>query len=86
MKRYHILILVAVMLLVTISPDLLAQGCSQCRMVPSSDLSGGNGIGRGLNNGILYLLVIPYIFLGVIAFVYRKKLKEFFRKLKTRNY
>lgn len=86
MKQRQIYILIAVMLLITVSPDLLAQGCSQCRLVPGSDLQGGAGVGKGLNNGILYLLVIPYIFLGVIAFVYRKKLKEFLQRLKTRDY
>lgn len=86
MKRQYIIIFIAMLLLVAIAPDLFAQGCSQCRMVPGSDINAGNGIGKGLNNGILYLLVIPYVFLGVIAFIYRKKLREFFQRMKTRNY
>lgn len=86
MKLYHFLALILVMALISISPDIFAQGCSQCRMVPASDISSGNGIGRGLNSGILYLLGIVYIFAGVIAFVFRKNLKELFNRLRTRNY
>jgi hypothetical protein len=86
MKFHRIAIIIAVILLIATSTDLLAQGCSQCRMVPGTDLNGGNGIGRGINNGVLYLLGIPYIFFMAIAIIYRKKLKELFNRLRTRNY
>ncbi|MCX7649983.1 MAG: hypothetical protein N2050_05460 [Flavobacteriales bacterium] len=44
--------------------------CSVCRtsVENSEDPSGGN-IARGINNGILYLMVIPYLFVAVTAVV-----------------
>jgi hypothetical protein len=38
------------------------------------------GIGGGLNNGIVYLMLLPYLLMGTIAFVFfRKKIIGFFK-------
>lgn len=76
MKRYLPVIL-ATLVLVSIAPDLFAQGCSQCRMIPASDMQAGQGVARNLNNGILYLMAVPYAFFGIVLFIYRKKLDRF---------
>jgi len=76
MKRYHLAILVT-LVLVSIAPGLFAQGCSQCRMIPASDMQTGHGVAQNLNDGILYLMAIPYAFFGVIMFIYRKKIDRF---------
>lgn len=83
MKRHFILVLI--LLLAAASPDLFAQGCSQCRMIPATDLQNGEGIAKGLNDGILYLMAVPYIFLTVILVIYRKKVGGFFKKLMVRG-
>jgi hypothetical protein len=85
MKRASVILLVMLLLLVAYSPDIFAQGCSQCRMVPESDMNGGSGMGRGINNGILYLLSVVYIFFMVLFFVFRKQLIPFFKKLMFRG-
>jgi hypothetical protein len=33
-------------------------------------------VGNTLNNGIMYLLVLPYAIAGVFGFIYYKKYKE----------
>jgi hypothetical protein len=81
MKRYHLAILVT-LVLVSLAPDLFAQGCSQCRMIPASDMDSGHGVARNLNNGILYLMAVPYLFFGGIIFIYRKKVDRFLIDLK----
>lgn len=56
--------------------------CSVCRTsVENAKQEGGGNIARGINNGILYLMVIPYLFAGVTAIILikmrqRKRLKE----------
>ena len=52
--------------------------CAMCKSVVESNIEGGSSIGAGLNDGILYLMAMPYIALGIVAFVcvrYNKRLK-----------
>lgn len=54
--------------------------CPMCKAaVESSIKSGQSNAGKGLNNGILYLLAAPYLFVGALGFLwyrnYRNKSK-----------
>ncbi|WP_299532278.1 hypothetical protein [Ulvibacterium sp.] len=63
------LILVVVCLLL-FSSSVEAQ-CAMCRAVLESE--GNRSTAEGINNGIVYLMAIPYILVGVLFyFVYRK--------------
>lgn len=65
-----------------ISLDNFAQ-CAMCRATVESNLSEGRGtIGTGLNFGILYLLVIPYLLVGALIYLWFKTGK---RELKERQ-
>ncbi len=45
--------------------------CAMCRAVLES--GGNDGVAEGINNGIVYLMAIPYILVaGLFYFVYRK--------------
>lgn len=51
--------------------------CPMCRMTAESNLANGGQEGKGLNNGILYMLATPYLLIGGIAYVwYRNRRKE----------
>jgi hypothetical protein len=53
--------------------------CAMCKSVVESNIEGGSSIGSGLNDGILYLMVMPYISLGLIAFFwsrYNRRIKS----------
>ncbi|HKK74677.1 MAG TPA: hypothetical protein VJ953_06375 [Saprospiraceae bacterium] len=51
--------------------------CPMCRMSAESNLKNGGEAGKGLNNGILYMLATPYLLIGGIAYVwYRNRRKE----------
>ena len=53
-----------------IPADMNAQ-CAMCRAVLES--SGENNLAEGINDGIVYLMAIPYILVGFLFyFVYRK--------------
>lgn len=54
-------------------PDIDAQ-CAMCKQVAedASDQS-GDAIGLGLNNGIKYLLVIPYVLFGIFLLVFFRR-------------
>lgn len=46
--------------------------CAMCKSVVESNLENGDSIGRGLNDGILYLMAMPYIALAIIAFLWSR--------------
>lgn len=56
-----------------LSPVIVSAQCSMCRAVAESGhKEDPNKVARGLNNGILYLLSIPYILGGAAYFIWRR--------------
>ena len=61
-----------IVLLLLVSPLLSVAQCSMCKAVAES--ADGGGFGAGLNYGILYLMIFPYLIIGGIAYrLYRAK-------------
>ena len=67
MKNKIILFSTIAVLFLTI--DINAQ-CAMCKAVVETNLESGDTKGMGLNNGILYLMAIPYIAAIVFAVLY----------------
>lgn len=61
--------------------------CAMCRASVGSNLSEGRGvIGTGINDGILYLLVITYLSIPTLIFIwFRSAKKEMNMKLKLQR-
>ncbi len=56
------------------TPALTTQ-CAMCRAVLESEED--NSTAKGINNGIKYLMVIPYILVGgVFYFIYKSRKKD----------
>ena len=65
MKRFGIV------LIVFLVPLWSSAQCAMCRAVIESGQD--DSLAEGINNGIVYLMAIPYILVGVLFFfVYRK--------------
>ncbi len=69
-------------ILISFTQDLLAQGCSQCKLLAEQNAGlDENSFGSNINGGILYLMIIPYI---LLMFLFRKQiigfLKSYFSK------
>ena len=73
MKNNIILFFIFTVLFITI--DVNAQ-CAMCKAVVETNLESGDTKGMGLNNGILYLMVIPYIAAIVFAILYYNQNKK----------
>ena len=73
MKNKIILFSTIAVLFVTI--DVNAQ-CAMCKAVVETNLESGDTKGMGLNNGILYLMAIPYIAAIVFAILYYNQNKK----------
>jgi hypothetical protein len=68
--------------LVAVSPDLMAQ-CAMCRGTVESTVSNGRSVvASELNFGILYLLMVPYLIVASIGYLwYRNSKREHERRL-----
>jgi hypothetical protein len=66
-NRNLLLLLVLFLLL----PELVEAQCAMCRAALESEAD--NSQAEGVNNGIVYLMAIPYILVGgLFYFIYRK--------------
>ena len=78
MKNRLIKICSLFLLLSVITPEVPAQ-CPMCRIGAESNLKNGGSAGKGLNSGIIYMLLLPYLLVGSIGYVWwrnRKKEEE----------
>lgn len=75
--KYKFWILTAVLIAFALySGDATAQ-CAMCKGAAEANLKQGGGDPQGLNNGILYMLSMPYLLVGVIGFWwYRNRKKD----------
>jgi len=73
MKKILVFLLFTIMLP---AQQVIAQ-CAMCRATIENNVSNGEvGIGASLNFGILYLFVIPYLLIGVVAILWYKNSKQ----------
>jgi hypothetical protein len=80
--RYIFIVLLLASIMLQTHP-IFAQGCVQCRMAPSSNLEHGGTVARGINTGILYLMLIPYLLImSIVAYVFRERLSRFFSRFR----
>ena len=48
--------------------------CAMCRAVLESE--DGQKAAEGINNGIVYLMIIPYVLIGGLGYIIYRKLKQ----------
>lgn len=61
-------------LLSLLFPETMAAQCSMCRAVLESEE--GQNTAKGINNGIVYLMAIPYILVALVGWRVIKMMKE----------
>lgn len=54
--------------------DVTTGQCVMCKAV-AEDSAAEGAVGRGINQGILYIMAVPYILLGVLGYLVYKKWK-----------
>lgn len=62
-------------ILVLLCGALMAQ-CPMCKIAAESNLENGGTAGKGLNNGILYMLTLPYILIATIGIIWYRNRKN----------
>lgn len=69
-KSFYIFIIIVLLVIVPAEAQ-----CAMCRAVLESEE--GQKTAKGINNGIMYLMIIPYILIGTVGyFLYRNKKKN----------
>ena len=75
MKRYTVIFGILLLLALN-ATDVYAQ-CAMCRgTVESSMGNGRNNVGVGLNTGIMYLFVMPYLLVAAIGYFWYRNSKK----------
>ena len=73
MKSSKVIITVVVLIAFAII-DVYAQ-CPMCKMAAESNLDHGGTAGQGLNTGILYMLMMPYLLVAIIGYIWYRNRK-----------
>lgn len=61
--------------------------CAMCRSTLENNFSNGNpGIAAGINTGILYLLVLPYLAIITLGYFWYKSSKHAQQNISERHY
>ena len=72
MKMKYLVLFFLVLLLV---PEIAEAQCSMCRAVLESEAD--QSAAKGINDGILYLMIFPYLLIGGVGyFIYRSRKKR----------
>jgi hypothetical protein len=76
MKKFLVICGCLIAFLIFTIPATMAQ-CAMCRgTVESSMGNGRNNVGVGLNTGIIYLFVMPYLLVAVIGYMWYRNSKK----------
>lgn len=73
MKSFKVIISVTVLIVFSIV-GATAQ-CPMCKMAAESNLDHGGTAGQGLNTGILYMLMMPYLLVAIIGYIWYRNRK-----------
>jgi hypothetical protein len=81
-SKLFFLTLFFALLVLASSSEVVAQ-CAMCRgSLESSVSEGTTSIAAGINKGILYLLVMPYLIIGTLAYLWYKNSRDNQMKMK----
>ncbi|WP_026897065.1 hypothetical protein [Daejeonella oryzae] len=72
-KKLSVIFIISFLSLTAV--DVSAQ-CSMCTLNAENSVKNGNTQGKGLNDGILYLLAAPYLAVAGIGFLWYKKYRR----------
>ena len=73
--KYLSICVLTLFCLIALNVDLEAQ-CPMCRMSAESNLAHGGTHGKGLNTGILYMFLAPYILVTTLGYIWYRNKKQ----------
>lgn len=79
-----VLFLIAFGLMVISTIPVKAQ-CAQCAATVETNTKNGGSLAKGLNSGIMFLMVAPYLIVGVGGFIWYRKYRRKEVNIDVRN-
>ena len=84
MKTFRIILLyISFLIVFSTSTQIASAQCAMCSLNAENSTKNGNEQGKGLNNGILFLLSIPFILGGGIGILWYTKFRNRAEKVST---
>lgn len=80
MKKHYFIILVIVVLV--LFPTISEAQCAMCKASLESTQGQKNSVAGGINQGIIYLMIVPYI---LLAFIFRKQLIALWKHIRGKD-
>ena len=80
MKTTYIKFLFLIVLILL--PICLEAQCAMCKATVEISIGQKNSVAGGLNQGILYLMAVPYV---LMAFIFRKQLLSLWRNIRGKD-
>jgi len=74
-NKITLAVILIILSLLFIDSEIFAQ-CAMCRGIAETSIQEGSKNALGLNAGILYLFLTPYLLVGIIGFVLYKNYKK----------
>ena len=72
MKMRNSKFILIILLILILTPQVADAQCSMCRAVLESEAD--QSTAEGINDGILYLMIFPYLLIGGVGyFIYRSR-------------
>ncbi len=68
-------VILAVSVLIIFAVIEASAQCPMCKMAAESNLDHGGTAGQGLNTGILYMLMMPYLLVAIIGYIWYRNRK-----------
>ncbi len=69
MKKYYFILFILIALVLV--PNITEAQCAMCKATVESSQGQKNSVAGGINQGIIYLMLIPYV---LMAFIFRKQI------------
>jgi hypothetical protein len=85
MSKINFRNLLLLVLMLSVAGIASAQ-CAMCKAAAESSLENGGGIAKGVNNGIIYLMGVPYILLGMFCYIFRQDLARVYHTWRKTEY
>ena len=80
MKKYYFILFI--LLALVLLPNITEAQCAMCKASVESSQGQKNSVAGGINQGILYLMVVPYL---LIAFIFRKQIVALWRNFRGKH-
>jgi hypothetical protein len=68
-KKYYFILFILIALVLV--PNITEAQCAMCKATVESSQGQKNSVAGGINQGIIYLMLIPYV---LMAFIFRKQI------------